>query len=280
MLKTLDKKMKPQIVTEVTTITPEIAQQWLTTNDQNRRPQRRFIKQFASDMANGSWSLTGDSIKFDINSKLVDGQHRLMACVEAKVSFHSFVVYGLPPQTRDVIDTGKTRSLGDVLTMRDVTNANQVASTFKLLINESRGQSNIGGRGTITHSDLVRAFEKHPSLPLYVLPPGGMPRGISIPTVSYINYVASTFLKARDRAEAMREVLKSGTPDYDGDPIHLYRERFILDYAGNIGSVPMRERNLWTFKHCWNAFAKRIPMERLRWRQSDVDIDGLDVKKL
>lgn len=281
MLQKVDRLKKVgSVTTEIVTVTPDIAAQWLTTNVNNRVIAKRFVSQYARDMKSKAWELTGDSIKFNERAELIDGQHRLQACVTSGVAFRTFVVYGLPENARNVVDTGKARSIGDVLQMAGVPHAKNVASTLKLLINQKRGLENQGGNATVTHSELVAAYERHQSLPLYVFNPKEFPRGISIPSLSYLHYVSVHILGNKDRAEAMRSVLKTGVPDYAGDPIHKWRERIIGSRVDVAFAPHTRVAMFWTLKHAWNLFAKRVPIEMLRYRSSDVPIEGLDLTKL
>ena len=280
MLKELTRKKVAEIKSETVTITPSVAQAWLSMNANNRKRQPRFVRQYARDMKDGGWRLTGDSIKFDVNNRLIDGQHRLAACVEADRPFQSLVIYNLPVGTQDVIDTGKSRSSQDVLAIHGVQNATSIASAIKLLVNEKRGISNVGGQATITHSELLAALDRHPNIVQYVSPIRTFPRGISTPTVGYIRYVASTFLNKYERANAMVTVLKSGIPDYEGDPIHAFRERILRTYAESIGGVQQRQATWWTLKYCWNLFAAGKTVTALRWRTDDVPIIGLNLKDL
>ena len=269
---------KKGVVIETTTVTPSIAAAWLDKNVQNRKRNARFVSRFARDMKNGDWQMTGDSIKFDKLNNLVDGQHRLTACVESGVNFKTIVVYGLEPASRDVVDTGKPRTNGDVLAMHGATNSVAVAATLRFLINEKRG---FNEKTAITHSELVEAFARHPNIGLYVPHPGFFPRSVSPFIVGYVNYVGSTLLhNKKGRAQAMMDVLKTGCPDYDDDPIHAYRERVIRAATSREKIVGNRAANASTFKYCWNAFAKREPIKRLKVQKTDFAIDGLDLDRL
>ena len=98
-------------------ITPDMAKVWLDKNVKNRKLQRHTTSKYARDMLAGAWQVTGDAIRFDVHSNLLDGQHRLKACIEAGVPFETFVIYGLPTQTQDVMDIGKIRSATDTLAL-------------------------------------------------------------------------------------------------------------------------------------------------------------------
>jgi len=103
---------------EVVTVTPEMAARWLENNVKYNRPldQSRVV-QHAAAMKAGRWALDGQPLIFDRDGMLLNGQHRLWACLEAEVPFTTMVVRGVDPSAFASIDTGKPRSAGDVLTI-------------------------------------------------------------------------------------------------------------------------------------------------------------------
>jgi hypothetical protein len=58
------------------------------------------------------WTLTGDPIRFSVDGVLLDGQHRLAACVAAQKSFMTVVIEGIKPDAFNSIDQGVKRGLG------------------------------------------------------------------------------------------------------------------------------------------------------------------------
>ncbi|MBR2389625.1 MAG: hypothetical protein IKG25_02360 [Mogibacterium sp.] len=102
------------ITTKIETITPEIAQQYLTHNVRNyRKYQPLKAKAYAMDIKNGKWEFNGESISFYENGDLADGQHRLNAVIIAGTPIVSSVNYGV---SNDVVifDVGKGRSLHEL----------------------------------------------------------------------------------------------------------------------------------------------------------------------
>ena len=74
------------------TVTPEMAREWLLANTDvpfNSQPGK--VDQYARDMASGHWPLMGEGIRFDEADQLVDGRHRLRACVQSGVPFLTYV---------------------------------------------------------------------------------------------------------------------------------------------------------------------------------------------
>lgn len=265
-----------KITTEIISVTPQIAAAWLDQNLNNRKVSGGVIGKYVSDMKAGKWKLTGDSIKFDTSNRLLDGQHRLHACVRSKSSFQTIVVYGLPPETQALMDLGKARSASDVMSMRGMHNTSCVQAACRVLLCERAGMDSIKAFA-FSVPDILAVLDQHPKLVNYCFPPGKFPRGISVGQVAYISYVAAEKINQRDRAMAMLDVLKTGVPSYDGDPIHLYRERIMRtrDATERIRA----EARWWTFKHCWNLFAVQEPVRVLRFDRTNPAIRGLNISK-
>jgi hypothetical protein len=99
------------------TITPEVAKEYLATNDGNRRLSMRIAGQLASEIREGRWQLTHQGIAFDENGVLIDGQHRLTAIVLAGVPAEMMVARGVKPSENNLyaIDNGRRRSIRDML---------------------------------------------------------------------------------------------------------------------------------------------------------------------
>lgn len=101
-------------------VTPEVAGEWLKLNGPNRNPTDQTWARYARDMVSNKWLFTGEPICFGESGRLLNGQHRLLACIEADAGFYTLVVRGIPNEdsVMDVLDSGKTRSLSHVLQIR------------------------------------------------------------------------------------------------------------------------------------------------------------------
>ena len=97
-------------------ITPEIASVYLQVNTGNRILRKYHVKSIANDIKNGNFEITGQSIVFDSDGKLVDGQHRLSAIIESNCAVNMLVVRGVKVGTHN-IDVGLKRTMRDVATM-------------------------------------------------------------------------------------------------------------------------------------------------------------------
>lgn len=99
--------------TQLVTITPKMAADWLENcNVNNRRIRHHWVKALAEMISKGHFKLTHQGIAFDTDGFLADGQHRLMAIALANKPVQMLVSQGLPPEAFPYHDNmlGKTAS--------------------------------------------------------------------------------------------------------------------------------------------------------------------------
>ena len=282
MLATLERKTtarRKPIQTEIATITPDIAQAYLTKNVNNRNHSAMTVSTYARDMKAGRWMMTGDPIQFDTNGNLLNGQHRLMACVEADTPFDTVIVYGLPAELQAVIDTGKPRSLADKLKLDGFHNT-QVAGAIARLVYAAKMDTDSGvsrpKHVKPSHSELLAVIEKHHGIHHSARATANV---VAIPKAiaGFVHYIGYHILKEEERADAYIEVLKSGVPDYSGDPVHRLRERILR--SSNEKAKLSRDEVLKGAVHAWNLFSQRTKSANLKWGDT-VEFDGLKKKSL
>ncbi len=110
----MSKQMKQTIMA----VTPEIATLWLRQNiERNRSLRQSEVARLAEEMKQGRWKLTPTGIVFDTDGKLIDGQHRLSAVVLSGCTIQFVVWHNVETDILNVLDTGRGRSLVDVLTV-------------------------------------------------------------------------------------------------------------------------------------------------------------------
>ena len=98
----------------VEVISPADARHYLGMNESNyRKPEHERIATYASDMKSGRWQLNGEAVKITKGNKLVDGQHRLMAVIEAGVPVEMLVCHDVDDDTY-IFDSGKSRTIQNV----------------------------------------------------------------------------------------------------------------------------------------------------------------------
>lgn len=156
--------------THLERITPKQARIWLEAMHARQRPVAASrVNVYAADMKTGRWLQTGESIKFDREGDLLDGQHRLRAIIEAGVTIEMLVIRGLPRESFKAIDTGKVRSGGDALVIEGIDGGvAKIAATASSLSQQygaglipgSRG----GMQGRVSNSDLIEFIRENPAI--------------------------------------------------------------------------------------------------------------------
>jgi hypothetical protein len=100
------------VKSEVRTITPKEAAQWLKGRNGHNRPlSKTYVSYLANEIQSGKWRLTHQGIAFDSDGVLVDGQHRLSAIVEAGKPVQMLITIGLPIERFPIIDRGVARQM-------------------------------------------------------------------------------------------------------------------------------------------------------------------------
>lgn len=130
---------RQEMFSEVVTITPGIAEIILERNVGNRGKKIRKIREMVEDISAHRWSLNGETIIISMDGYLNDGQNRLYAVVEAGEPIETLVVFGVPRESQLTIDTGTSRSVGDMIKMKGGLNYNAAAATARLLLGYQEG---------------------------------------------------------------------------------------------------------------------------------------------
>lgn len=253
-------------------VTPEIAAAWLDRNTLNRRKSRDHVEELARDMKSGRWEYNGDPIRFDSTGRLIDGQHRLHACVAADTPFETVVIYNLPPTAQRLIDIGKRRRVADFLTMDGVHYSGTISTTARMLLCERYGVE--PKHNVISHTEVLEYIAKHPTIAVsarYVMSkksPKGLPDG----QITLIHWVGTNVLKVPKVADAFIDVMHTGIPTYEGCAAHNLRERMIADQGSTVRMT--REAKYKLIKHAWNLFAVGKTVRMLRSPEV-VNIEGV-----
>ena len=129
------------IETKLETITPDLAEELLKCNINNRSVSSLLVAKYASDMASGNWAVTHQGIALYDDYTIADGQHRLLAIVKSNSTVQRLVSYNLPKETAIDIDVHRPRSmidgiliggLSDWITARHISMASFLTSPTRL----------------------------------------------------------------------------------------------------------------------------------------------------
>jgi hypothetical protein len=109
----------------VAEITPELAREILEKCNRDNRPLKKdHIKRLTSSLKNNEWMLNGEAIAFSKSGRLLDGQHRLTACVSSGKPFKTLVIKGIEEDDAfGTIDIGKPRTVTDLMNLQGLPKA-------------------------------------------------------------------------------------------------------------------------------------------------------------
>lgn len=153
-------------------ITPDMAKEILDLrNSQNRNPSERNITKFARDMAANKWRTgNGESIKFKSDETLADGQNRLFAVVRAQTLNPEFMglpfvlCKGVDDEDVSTIDTGRSRTFGDVLKLDGEINTYQLSAAVNSLYYYKHPEREHSASERPTHEELKVFFAEHEAI--------------------------------------------------------------------------------------------------------------------
>lgn len=120
-------------------VTPHMAKEWLERAEPNRHFNQSYAAMFADDMRNGRWENNGQPIILDTAGRLLDGQHRLSAVLASGMSIAMLIVRGVATQSIRTIDTGRPRSVGNILQINGFKYSIEMASVSRLVHNYVAG---------------------------------------------------------------------------------------------------------------------------------------------
>jgi hypothetical protein len=116
----------------VYTITPALAEYIIKyRNGANRKPNTAKIDEYIHAMETKRWPVTGSTIVFSKGGCLLDGQHRLLACIRAQVPLTTFVVFNILDSAFAMIDIGRKRSNVDAFQIARVPNPSTAAAAAR-----------------------------------------------------------------------------------------------------------------------------------------------------
>jgi hypothetical protein len=257
---------------EIRTISPDAAKEMLRNNTNNRPVNKATVRRYASDMQSGRWALNGETIIMN-GGKLLDGQHRLMACVASGVSFQTIIVEGVASEAFATIDQGDKRTAGNVLAIAGIVNATIAAAAIRWVrvVQNSDGKKslNLGASGATTSAYTLQFYRDHPEMNDSCR----MAQNVYTNCKAFVPSIlaAMHFLfaqKDKALADEFMNGLGSGDGLAIGDPRLTLRNRMI-----ERGMKLHKERTEWVAVlhiYAWNAFREGRKLSKLSFREGDL----------
>lgn len=251
-------------------ITPEMAQVMLRWNDRNRLLSKPKATHYAQIISEGRWVFNTIPIVFS-SERLIDGQHRLRGCIEAGVPIEALVTFGAPDDAFTTIDTGKSRTAGDIFGIYGVSNCNNIAAATRWVYFYDQGSVMFtagGPREMIDHPSLYAFYQQNKSIQK------SMPIGhafrksrLAMPSLMMgVHYVCAR--KSRKQADEFFTKVADGI-GFAGtsDPAYRLRKR-LLDNAISQEKMNRRQVAALAIK-AWNAFRSDRDTGALTYRAGE-----------
>lgn len=246
---------------KIVTITPKLALQLLGRNTHNRSVVQARVDQYATDMRKGDWQVNGEAIKISSDGQILDGQHRLMAVLEADTSIESLLITGLPPAAQETMDTSTWPP-------RSGSSASMSAT--------SSGAGRPAVNGSV--KQLSRTLERNPEIRDSVKLAASLRRSwLGVSVMAGMHYLFAT--ADRDDADDFINKLATGESLTSADPIYVLRERLIKEHY-DAGGLHSRVKFAFLVR-AWNAYRRGETLSRLVWTPGGAhpdrfpEIDGL-----
>lgn len=207
-------------------VTPDLAEKWLSVNEHNRPKKPDHVRNLARAMKDGRWVLNGETIKIAVDGRLIDGQHRLQACVDSGMPFETFIIFGLPFEVFRTVDDGRKRTAADTLAIDHVKNSAAAAGAARWLVNIRSGGWNISSV-KLTTDEIVNVITNSPGFDesiAAVLPCRNI---IASALAGALHYLFSE--KSRAEANCFFADLASGADLASTDAVFVLREWLLKD---------------------------------------------------
>jgi len=242
-------------------VTPDLARTYLEANTRNRNLRKIYVAQLAQIIASGDFLPCVGSISFNVDGRLIDGQHRLSAIVMADAPVKLIVVRNAPPEAQAVIDTGNRRYNADWLKINGVKNSSLVASTLRMILGYKRSPdhdfrhdiSNSQKYGPLT---IEQSYYDHPGIDDSVAAAYKFRIMVTESSASFTHYVLGTIdSNARDEFFS-----KLDTPDQlsANSPIMILRDA-LLRLKHDPRRLRTRDKanaEIGRIFHAWNLWRK------------------------
>jgi len=269
-------------------ITPKKAKQYRETGKNMRHLNERWVNRMAADILAGKWEVNGETIKFNGNGKLIDGQHRMAAVEKANKIITTWAVYGV---TDKYVDGGNTRTPRSWLAYNGITNSGTVASgTAAILqyLNKADSSSTLGAifkyrpiADTETKSkyfcstaEILAFVDEHPEIERSA---GSACRATVKKMIPPAIGTALHFLfaqKDEDMADLFFDALAGELEVATNDPIVLLRNR-LVSMIGRGRKVEDRALIFGLGVKTWNYWCTNTKVSRLNFKLSGPKGEGV-----
>lgn len=272
-------------------ISRSVASSWLRYNRHNRHLSDEAASAQGRDMSTEDWDVNGETLILSRPLKegemegvpagtvvVLDGQHRLEACEKSGAPFVSNISWGIDPAARRSIDSGRARSIRDVLGMGQEKYAGVMGTLLRRQVMwEGGARKFTGGGKTITNAEMLHLLNADPHGFRRACEMGfrvhGKPDGFHLcPASAAAQGIYLTRQIDVDASVWFFERLRDGAELPLGHPILAVRKRFANDAeirsSGGKRRVAAHQPLAYIVRG-WNAFRVDTTLDRIQHPATD-----------
>lgn len=268
---------------EYVKLTAPEAAEMLTHNPRNRRVSDARVSTMKADMLAGNWRLIPQPISFGPFGRLLDGQHRLTALVEAAKEQNDIwipvmVATGVDEESFDYMDLGTPRTVANQLQIHDFSDANPLAAAAKQVLRYETYPDRVWTtQADVSKASVLQFVFRHADETERLTRQG---RALLTPTaINWSSYLTLNWLVLRlsghfDQWAEFNEGIITGAGLDLYDPRLTMRNRPLKWAEANKGGHGQQARIACYIK-AWNAFVLGREIKVLRWQRSELPMPGV-----
>jgi hypothetical protein len=249
-----------RVSSRIATITPAEAGPLLERFFVGAKVDHRLLQTYGENMRDGRWVLNGAPVVFSDDGRVLDGRHRLLACVQSGASFDTLIVEGISAGSYETIDAVRKRTLADVLAIRNERHGRPLAAALRIIWTYQNGGTPGAGK-TPSPTALLTILEEHPSLRDSV-----MPALAATPLLPHGCGIALHYLMSQSEPQKSdRFFALIGEPVGEGDLSPVTHLRQVLTELRGQGGNRKQTYILAIAIKAWNAFRSGAALKLLRY---------------
>lgn len=290
-------------------VTPEQAAWMLQFNSSNRKINVKRVEELCRIFLAGKFEMNGEAVKLSrgvdplidrhngepvldsegrpvLVPRLLDGQHRLTALVEAgktnpDIKVQMLVIRGLEPKSQATMDTGTKRTVGNVLQIAGLKEANVLASMLGNIWKWDAGDHKFGTHPKATTPELLEMLADTVEGPkLQRSLDVGLVTGRSFTSLSKTSLAVAHYLLSRLDPEMQFvpyffHLIATGENLSKGHPVLALRERARRNREGNQRQFMTMSRQIGLIFRAWNNCVKGEEVSTLIQTANEAVIEPL-----
>lgn len=245
-------------------INPAKAAEYLKYNKLNRTLSNIMVNKYAQAMQNNQFMVTGDSIKFDKEGILLDGQHRLQAIIKSGTTHQILVVRGLTNDSFACMDIGKKRNCADSLSIKGYKNNSSLSAALRILyILKKMGSipvTDIRSHGSVENMALMDLIENNPDLEDFIAEMHKFREVIRLIGSGVFGLFFDAYRNNSEKVISFFHKFNDGIDLYNNHPILTLRNYLFKDKLSS-KKIPIGSK-FFLLASTWNDCKKTDPIRR------------------